>query len=164
MCISWRHAGDGNPINAANAQSAKQLRIYLTPSQAIKHFSFIHGRRDWRQQRILLSSSSHYPAASVHCMRSTHCSRYLAAGAFPPGWIRHPVSCRAANNSHIWHASCLCFSHRHAVPPCAGNVVIDGHANDEQDIRGWRPKKDAGPASASASAGPSAGPPAAVAS
>lgn len=46
MCISWRHAGDGNPINVANAQSAKQLRIYLTPSQAIKHFSFIHGRGD----------------------------------------------------------------------------------------------------------------------
>lgn len=48
---SCRHVqAAGNPINVANAlasrssQSAKQLRIYLTPSQAIKHFSFIHGR------------------------------------------------------------------------------------------------------------------------
>lgn len=52
LYVQLKNVQAENPINVANVeralrslQSAKQLRIYLTPSQAIKHFSFIHGRR-----------------------------------------------------------------------------------------------------------------------
>jgi len=74
MCISWRHAVDGNPINVANAQSAKQLRIYLTPSQAIKHFSFIHGRRD--------SNTFYHPALYIYTHTYLH---YLRPISYTPG-------------------------------------------------------------------------------
>lgn len=117
----------GNPINVANAcarcssQSAKQLRIYLTPSQAIKHFSFIHGRcraathaipaihkRETRDNPTL----THFPQWPLQLLLLPllHCCCCLA-------------SCSARqNNSHIWHATCLCF----------WPWVIDGHANDQQ--------------------------------
>jgi len=132
MCISWRHAGDGNPINVANAQSAKQLRIYLTPSQAIKHFSFIHGRRD---SNTFYHPETIYIYMYMYVCISTICS--ICPMPYPPGRAIDVVLFPAAlqNNSHIWHASCPCFSPSACgvVPPV--NVVIDGHANDETDIR-----------------------------
>lgn len=213
MCISWRHAGDGNPINVANAQSAKQLRIYLTPSQAIKHFSFIHGRGDSttfypKWWRYLVVPLLHYQGTILQGFPSagrrfdwhlvcTENKNYilfgLNGGTFLYGFLKtrhllkrdislffphtlnlenqyfkitsniegYPITgyrfypctnvvlfpAETQNISHIWHASGLCFSRGMRF-----DVVIDGHANDEQDFRATAPaagvERPAGPAAA----------------
>lgn len=123
----------GNPINVANAlasrslQSAKQLRIYLTPSQAIKHFSFIHGRCRAATHAI---PARHPRERDTRQPDTDTFSPIDAAAAVAVALLLLLLaSCSARqrqNNSHIWHATCLCF----------WPWVIDDHANDQQQAGG----------------------------
>lgn len=102
-----------------SSQSAKQLRIYLTPSQAIKHFSFIHGRCRAVTHAI---PATHERDTSQPDTDTFSPMPAAAAVAVAAALLLLLASCSARqNNSHIWHATCLCF----------WPWVIDDHANDQ---------------------------------